>query len=270
MAQRCAQCLETEYIVFPDAQECQLCPRGLQCRGDDVVELKVPGSVWDEVDGVYYLVSCPPGYLLENNSTLVKQQCVGCPVGLECTVTTGLCRECTPCPPGYYKETLGPELCEPCDRDTFNPDYGATSVAECRACPQYASTQQNASTQASDCVCAESTYIIEEPNSTGPICRECPIGAECVDSPGGVCALRYQDLVCPGGDRIVGNWSRISPVGEFRLGSCPSGSSLVNSLDGTSTGPFWHGSQQCVKCKPGDAYNLNPNSDPCQRCPPGS
>lgn len=281
VAQRCVRCLATEYIVFPNTQECQLCPRGLECRGDDVVESKVPGSVWEQIDGVFTLKSCPTGYLLEN-STMPRQQCAGCASGFECTTTTGACMECTPCSPGYYKETLGPEFCEPCAQNTYQPDYAATSISACLACPRLATTLEIASTRAGDCFCSESTYIMGESlaGSTGADssattdfvfwCNECPVGAECASSATGFCALRNDNISCPDpADTIVGDWSRVSPGGMFELTACPSGYALVNALEGTSTGPFWHGSQRCDRCEPGQSYIINPNEDQCQRCPEG-
>ena len=43
--QKCSKCLETQYIINPDTDACEKCPRGLQCRGDDVVEPVVQDSV---------------------------------------------------------------------------------------------------------------------------------------------------------------------------------------------------------------------------------
>ncbi len=264
-AQRCHPCLSTEYIIHPNSQDCITCPEGLKCQGDDVVVKRVPDSEWDLVDGQYVLTECPLGYLFVT-TTPRAQKCAACPLGYECTEIP--CLECTACEPGTYKDTIGAGSCDRCDLDTFNPIYAATSSAECIACPLYATTAKTGSIWPRDCVCAMSTYIMDEQytNTTGAWCMECPIGGEC---DGDICAFRMPDLVCPRGKQIIGNWSRESEGGIFRLSSCPSGYSLVNSLDGTSTGFFWHGSQQCAKCEPGQAYILHPNNDTCQRCPPG-
>jgi len=281
-AQRCKKCLTTQYIISPNSQECQTCPLGLVCHGDDVVEPRVPGSVWELEDGrTWRLTSCPGGYLFVT-TTPAGQECAACPLGYQCTTTP--CLECTPCEPGTYKDTVGAGSCDLCDRDTFNPIYAATSAAECKPCPLYAATANRGSSRPGQCVCAMSTYIMDEQltNTTGAWCMECPIGGECKDVGSDVCALRMPDLSCPGttttvngisvsttGRRVVGNWSRVSEGGEWRLESCPSGYSLVTALDGTSTGFFWHGAQQCRECEVFETYILHPNQDSCQRCPPG-
>lgn len=59
---RCHKCLDNQYIIDPDADKCEKCPPGLECRGDNVVIKVVPDSVWTPQDGVYKLKTCPTGY----------------------------------------------------------------------------------------------------------------------------------------------------------------------------------------------------------------
>lgn len=95
----------------PNSDECKKCPPGLVCSDGVVVEPKISGSTWDIVDGVYLLRTCPIGY-----STYIAapelHECRECPKGQECK--TGNCTSCVDCEKGYYKPTVGPQLCFPC------------------------------------------------------------------------------------------------------------------------------------------------------------
>eukprot|EP00961_Rhodomonas_salina_P154205 2077262-Rhodomonas_salina.3 len=150
-------------------------------------------------------------------------------------------------------------------------------LADCVAvrgcsCPQYATTARTAETRADACVCVASTYIVTDSVSGLSHCMTCPVGAQCAAS--GACALRSPSQACEQDNTtspssIVGDWTREAPGREFRVRTCPAGYSRITSLDGTSSGVFFHDSQQCRKCEPGRHYILNPDTDTCQRCPPG-
>ncbi|ESN94022.1 hypothetical protein HELRODRAFT_180449 [Helobdella robusta] len=56
---------------------------------------------------------------------------------------------CVPCDPGYYSNVHGlVEHCLPCPKNTFQPEFGATS---CHKCPKKYMTANEASTHAADC-----------------------------------------------------------------------------------------------------------------------
>jgi len=90
--------------------------------------------------------------------------------------------------------------------------------------------------------------------NSSPSCLSCPIGCDCV----------------LGGSNIQnksGLWEAVE--GVYRVISCPAGSQLINSTAGTSQGTFSNSLQQCKACLPGQ-YIINPDTDTCQECPPGS
>jgi hypothetical protein len=80
---------------------------------------------------LYLLISCPLGYRFVNG-TVLSQRCEPCGLGHECTSQP--CVECAPCAPGSYKDTISNERCLTCGHGTFNPDAGATNIANCRRC----------------------------------------------------------------------------------------------------------------------------------------
>jgi hypothetical protein len=99
--------------------------------------------------------------------------------------------------------------------------------------------------------------LVQSPGSSSnssPSCLSCPIGCDC-------------DL---GGSNIQnksGLWKAVE--GVYRVISCPAGSQLINSTAGTSQGIFSNSLQQCKACLPGQ-YIIDPDTDTCQECPPGS
>ena len=66
----------------PNQDECQTCPPGLRCKGDDTLEPVTINSTWVKDGGVFKLESCPSGYsAVSINTDGVKaadQQCVQC------------------------------------------------------------------------------------------------------------------------------------------------------------------------------------------------
>ena len=87
--QECQACAAGQYILSPDTDDCQTCPPGLVCRGDDVVQIKVPNSTWVRNGSIYRLSSCPTGYSVaslgaDGRFDATAQQCVACGKGQEC------------------------------------------------------------------------------------------------------------------------------------------------------------------------------------------
>ncbi len=67
---------------------------------------------------------------------------------------------------------------------------------------------------------------------------------------------------------VEGTWERSDVTDFFMLLNCSDGYSLVNSLDGTSSGVFSHQLQRCEQCSP-QQYVIRPDMHSCQRCPLG-
>ena len=105
--------------------------------------------------------------------------------------------------------------------------------------------------------CGPGTYSLYplapvHPNSK-PHCLKCPVGANCFH---GGAVVEFT-----AGTWITENW-------EYLLVSCPGGTQLINSTNGTSQGQFSHDLQQCKKCLPWQ-YIINPNLDTCRNCTAG-
>ena len=98
--------------------------------------------------------------------------------------------------------------------------------------------------------------LAQSPGSliNSPSCLSCPAGCDCL--------LGGADIQCG-----LGSWK--ANAGVLRVTSCPAGSQLINSTAGTSKGVFSNNLQQCKPCFPGQ-YIINPDTDTCQDCPPGS
>ena len=73
-------------IQFDDAtDECQVCPPGLTCHGDDTLDPVVAGSNWERDGKIFRLKDCPAGYSVENGGDGVfsaeVQRCEPCNKG---------------------------------------------------------------------------------------------------------------------------------------------------------------------------------------------
>eukprot|EP00961_Rhodomonas_salina_P286205 3867246-Rhodomonas_salina.1 len=78
------------------------------------------------------------------------------------------------------------------------------------------------------------TYILEN-NNPNRRCLACPLGGVCDE---GKFAAKDEASV----------WEVDEEVGVERLVTCPAGSMLVNSRDGTSSGQFAQELQDCRRC----------------------
>ena len=81
--QECFKCPSpSTYILRPDEDECQPCPPGLRCKGDDTLEPVTINSNWVQNGNVFKLESCPAGYSAISISTeevdAADQECVEC------------------------------------------------------------------------------------------------------------------------------------------------------------------------------------------------
>ena len=110
-------------------------------------------------------------------------------------------------------------------------------------------------------LCRSGTYSVSPlaPGSltASPACLSCPAGGDC--SRGGAdirFSLRPREV-----------WRAVD--GVYILVSCPAGFQLINSTAGTSQGVFSSSLQQCRACMP-EQYIVNPDTDSCRQCPPGT
>jgi len=295
--QQCLRCnVNRQYILRPSVDECQDCPPGLVCYGNQEFDVVTPSSVWEQDDGIMRLISCPSGHRVYdgtsrwNGSLLSKddgvfdatvQRCEVCPAGTECT--NGTCTECTPCPAGSWKDDAGAHACRKCPINTFNPHIGKTSQSDCLPCMADSTTLgATGSHQETDCACQDRFYRLQNDTSdVGYTCRVCPPGGMCeartlrpnqavLDAAAEVveqvCAFRDamkpEDFRCD----VLGEWFRDSSNGNaWALRSCPKGTQMI---DHEMCDP-------CRKCDRGvwcrtAQYIVDSNTHRCQDCPLGA
>jgi len=251
--QKCHKCLETQYIINPDQNECMKCPPGLTCRGDDVVVPVVKNSTWAAEEGLYKLQTCPTGYSkISVANEWEQQECRPCTEGTECLLE--VCDTCSQCAEGKYKDVAGTQACRACPQNTYNPKTNSKAFANCLACPPGASTGGKiGQANASDCTCPDRTYLVIDA-AENKACLDCPVGAECKDRS---CALRSNPFPCD----IAGHWVKDLTSGQYTVMSCPSGYKLQNDTKmGLNVG--------CERCPLG--YYVQDSHDPssvCRKCP---
>lgn len=132
-------------------------------------------------------------------------------------------------------------ICSPCG-DHHYKNFSGNSP--CLLCPPKAHT--GGLIGQTHCLCYPQAYG----SDTLPlVCHSCPVGAICLEDTS--CALRNSvpvaentfQFFCPGGRRIIGNWTRNISTGEYELTSCPTDYQLLSSLE--------TGSAQKQECAPG-------------------
>ena len=267
--QMCTKCLENQYILDPDTDECQRCPPGLQCRGDNVVVKVVEGSTWTPETGdykgrIYELQTCPTGYRkISNPGEWDQQKCEACAEGEECTLE--VCDECTVCASGKYKDTVGTTPCRPCPANSYNPDTNSKTSAQCQSCPGGATTLAlDGQTKLEDCHCSTQFYRVWPEGTEKFSCDPCPAGGVCKDFTCGLRKSTWKINGCSSGS-IAGNWARDPVDDTFTLSGCPTGHLLQNATQDL---------QKCEKCPTG-YYIVDPNNPyaadggpaECMKCP---
>ena len=294
--QTCQKCVPegATYIIHPNTDQCQTCPPGLVCFGNETVVPTVPGSVWtkgsdiqldsDETGSFYWLSFCPAHYRIINYTStsasttssvsfkLLRSQaksvlnCVPCLRGAECPDPP--CIECSPCRPGFYKVSDAAEPCLPCPINTYNPKKGSIVSRDCLNCQDGSTTEGlTGRVHVLECKCDPQLYPVQNNSSIIPQCMKCPSGAICTDRS---CALQWSGLNCSSlsSSSIIGDWSRqplSSGDDHFKLTGCPPGTELQTEEEmGTPD------LQQCKPCASGTEYIIDPNSDICEKCPLGA
>ena len=280
--QKCQRCNSEglHYILDPDTEDCQRCPPGLQCHGDNVTVPVTEGSEWSVQSPILRLTMCPTGYKIwpelapgeefDNDVHAPIQECQACSEGTECTLER--CSNCTLCPPGTYKDSPGTIGCRKCAAGKYNTKKGQKSETDCIRCVDGSNTGTQApflegATSINDCDCAANMYM--SINRTGPggsismRCFTCPAAATCPD---GACGLRSPPhFACTGivsseMKHVLGSWIR-GPNEMYRLIGCPTGHKLINGAG--------YELQECFKCQEGKYISdSNDPSAQCFNCPP--
>jgi hypothetical protein len=189
----CLPCQTNEYFSEYGSQ-CQPCPQGLWCRGDNFVEPRTINSSWIQRDGIYLLKMCPIGYSMSSaEDGLVEagsQQCQPCAQGQECVNPP--CNACSLCRPGFYKDQMNLGSCLRCPADTYNENEGGDALeTSCTKCPDQSTTNgKRGANSINDCECKSFLYPIftQISGKNTMICQTCPTGAVCPDK---TCALRH-------------------------------------------------------------------------------
>ena len=185
--QASTQCKSCNVDTFSSSKSrktpCETCPQGRTAAiGSTSCSSCAAGK---RVTAAGLCLSCPSGYF---SASTDSQSCDLCSLGkttiagmadcLGCDLGTfgsqpGICSNC---PPGRYQDGKGEKNCYDCSIDTFLPDKGKSSKADCQQCPSERSTgSSKGNTNASACLCKRTEYYQDE-NSE---CLECPVGANC-------------------------------------------------------------------------------------------
>jgi len=218
------------YDIITD--ECQVCPPGLTCYGDESMTKVVNESVWQIQGPIFKLDTCPYGMAVYNGNDGVfneeLQQCDMCDKGAECT--TPPCTTCVQCAPGKFKSAKSTESCQLCPANTYREDPGARELGDCQDCVAGSNTGGNkAQTSWRNCLCDKAYYKIIS-NVPSDACYECPPGLTC-DGDDTVDIVELPSGKIEGVEK--GNWTANGPI--FRLQSCPFGYQIYNEWMASSS-----------------------------------
>ena len=224
--QECRLCPHAMYIINSQ-DDCQTCPPGLICRGDEVVQSAIAGSVWIPKGDIFFLVSCPGGYEIfssgDRGFDATAQSCQPCSAGTECTHS--ICITCSLCPAGKFKSTKSSAPCEDCNVDTYNSNLGSMTKLACETCPLMSTTKGlRGQVNTTSCQCTAPYYM------GSATCLPCPLGAICLD---GACA--FPSGFCSDHREVIGNWTQIGD--EWTLVNCPAGYFLNLNTQGCISCP---------------------------------
>ena len=198
---------------------------------------EAPPGDWDEVDGTFFLRSCPPGFLLIN-TTLETQACRECEAQtfsvnsvLDCS--DGRCdpRPCIVCPEGVAcAKGSSPVWSHFAPKPLKLLDFTV---------PWVTVVQPSGTSSRLSCEAESQTCVPPKPSTTA---KAAPVG----DSD----------------DEHVWEYSR--HLNTFVLKICPSGFQLVNS----SNGVFNPALQRCNPCGP--TFYIIDRASSCRKCPKGA
>ena len=172
--------------------DCLLCPERFYCVEGTGVNLNPmqpckPGYFCPKGTPVGNRNPCPPGTYSNSSSLASSAECQDCPPGSYC-YGEGESSPSGICPPGYFcpSKTRFPSQ-YPCEKGTFNPDYGKEKAADCLDCFKGKFCEAG-KPQPEDC--PSGTYM---PNGVDPKtnilegttaksvneCLDCPGGTQC-------------------------------------------------------------------------------------------
>lgn len=240
------------------------CPTGHYCLATSIAPIPCPLGTYNsavEADGLDDCIACDAGkYCAEPGLSAVSGDCTA---GFKCIsgsiyrepvdITDPLNEDYGPCDPGYYCDD--PSSPTACPAGTYNPFYGAASLAECMKCPAGKYCEGTANIEPDgDCsdgfICEEgSTAQDTVPCTVGHYCLAgnpanpiaCEPGtytdqtgqSECVECPEGkFCPLATGDLstqdcpdgfLCPAGTSA--QYSNPCPIGQYK----PTSASYVST-----------------------------------------
>jgi len=273
----CKECNRVlHYIIEPNAQNCQRCPPGLVCNGNNITSLVVAGSDWSVQTLIMRLHACPTGYkvwpalapgeMFDDQTHAPSQECAVCTEGMECILER--CLNCTQCPAGKYKDTPGTASCRKCAAGKFNTKIKSMSESFCSLCPEGSDTRGiEGAISIQDCECVVNMYMtIDRTGDLGMRCFQCPAAAMCPDGSCGLSNFPAFECIGIGSENsmpnVVGTWIRDESQ-KYGLLDCPIGHQLINN-----TG---YELQECSLCTEGKY--ISSSSDPqysCFNCPPSA
>ena len=161
-------------------------------------------------------------------------------------ITQGFCASC---PPGRYQDGKGSKACLKCPKDTYTPDEGRSSKADCVQCDSDKSTGSTiGNINNASCLCKRIDYYTDSQGG----CLSCPDGADCSMKDG----LVLSELTAkPGYWRPALTTDTFSPcvVGFSSLDAqeladarcCPVNITTNTSICSNTT--FKHTNEQCKK-----------------------
>jgi len=285
----CTDCAGGQYSP-QGSTNCNICPAGKYAPIASATCIACPRDTYNPVEEATFCLDCNLDFCAIGQyrsrcriGSIRDSTCLNCTYPQEHTIFIdhGEYNDTCPwmCDPPY-KLDCATDLCKRCDPGTYSarvlvPNTEPPEFFEsCRGCPE------GAECDGTDLVICGFDRYLSMPDfpygATVKNCEKCPLGASCVD---GSCALKnMSSFRCPDGDstELVGEWVRrpynerkttVNPdFGRFELESCPTG----YSMKGIGNGKVSQAEMQlCQPCNRVLHYILNPNTDDCQRCPPG-
>ena len=144
------------------------CPVGSYCPLESADPTPCAPGFHSASPGRSYCEACVPGFLAPLPGAAFCD--AFCPLGTFRKAYGGInASSCTPCPAGWYADTVGSAQCTTCDAGTASSLIGATSASSCAACPAGTAAPAGSPT------CAP-CYAGSWSSARSSTCAECPLG----------------------------------------------------------------------------------------------
>lgn len=233
--------------------ECQLCPAGSYCIGND----KTPcsGNTYS-LEGASECVECPEFTSIINDEHTTAQSCQ-CNAGY--SGNDG--GPCTACAGGTYKITVGSAPCSECITDFYTPNLDANIM--CVSCP-INSRAPASSDHIDDCTC-NAGYTKQ--NEGTPVCLECGADKYCIGnnfardcpphSTSPIGSDSEHDCTCNGGYYEVNRTHE--EVNNLNFGDAEHDEYVHYDSDATHTEPH----KFCASCPANNYYCTGDQRIPC-------